>query len=421
MSWRTDAHSPTTPHLADEQVAALLRDEVEALRDEVARLDARATNARAALRQLELAVPVTTLIPAEAVSLTTPADVGQFLAEVAERDVEVRREQSGLARVRGELERYAVTVTDDRLVVAEHLTTLAVAQERWRRAEFETVGELEEIARGLARREAAVNAIEAGRADEDAARLLRAQDLWRMHLRLEAWQSTLTVREATLAAAQGAVQAEVVAKRAHLERWEASLADVGRQWTAARKLELWQLRAELDHWSDARARHRLAHADAEDLARRLRAEVAEVGAKALALEGAPGATDRRTRVLRKKWERHFRRFAEALDARRAELDAATSHADDRLKRLTQTVVQGAEQHDRFARERAADAVERLQRGHELDARATAQSLLDGDAAGREYELATLRGELERLLTVWGATPAPETAREELVALVAVSG
>ena len=58
MSWRTDAHSPTTPHLADEQVAELLRDEVEALRDEVARLDARATNARAALRQLELAVPV---------------------------------------------------------------------------------------------------------------------------------------------------------------------------------------------------------------------------------------------------------------------------------------------------------------------------------------------------------------------------
>ena len=491
MSWRTDAPSPTIPHLTTQQVAELLRgvdaerdrlaadaaaldaqrvefaalaegqraelaaawgelnahaeglkspeptvtlvaagqgaerddlrDEVEQLRDEVARLDARATNARAALRRLELDVPVTTLIPAEAVSLFAPADVGQFLAEVEEREVEVRREQSSLARTRGELARYAATVTDDRLVVAEHVTTLAVAQERWRRAEFETVGELEAIARDLARREDAVNAIEAGRADEDAARLLRAQDLWRMKLRLEAWQSTLTVREATLAAAQDAVRGEVEAKRAHLGRWEASLAQVGRQWTAARKLELWQLRAELDHWADARARHRLAHADAEELGARLRAEVAEVGAKALALEGAPGATDRRTRVLRKKWERHFRRFAKGLDARRAELDAATSHADDRLKQLTQTVVASAEQHDRFARERDADAVERLKSQHELDARATAQSLLDGDAAGREAEVAALRAELERLLTVWGATPAPETAREELVPLVAVSG
>ena len=421
MSWRTDAHSPTTPHLADEQVAQHLRGEVERLRDEVTQLDARASNARAALRRLELDVPVTTLIPAEAVSLATPADVGQFLAEVAERDVEVRREQSGLAHARGELERYAATVFDDRLVVAEHLTTMAVAQERWRRTELDTLGELEQVAHALARREAAVNAIEEGRADEDAARLLRAQDLWRMHLRLEAWQSSLTVREATLAAAQDAIQGEVLTKRGHLERWETSLADVGRKWTAARKLELWQLRAELDHWADARARHRLAHADAEDLAKRLRAEVAEVAAKALALEGAPGAPDRRTRVLQKKWERHFRRFAKDLDARRAELDAATSHADDRLKQLTQAVVQSAEEHDRFVRERDADAVERLQRGHELDARATAQSLLDGDTAGREYELAALRGELERLMTVWGATPVPETAREELVALVAVSG
>ena len=41
MSWRTDAHSPTTPHLSDEQVADHLRDEVERLRDEVARLDER--------------------------------------------------------------------------------------------------------------------------------------------------------------------------------------------------------------------------------------------------------------------------------------------------------------------------------------------------------------------------------------------
>ena len=420
MSWRTDAHSPTTPHLSDEQVAQHLRDEVDRLRDEVAQLDARATNARTALRQLELAVPVTTLIPAEAVSLAVPGDVGQFLAEVAERDVELRREQSGLARVRGELERYAVTVTDDRLVVAEHITTLAVAQERWRRAEFEAVGELEEIARGLARREAAVNAIEEGRADEDAARLLRAQDLWRMHLRLEAWQSSLTVRETALAAAQDILQSEVVAKRDHLERWETSLAGVGRQWTAARKLELWQLRAELDHWADARARHRLAHADADELAKRLRTEVAEVATKALALEGKPGASDRRTRVLQRKWERHFRRFASDLDVRRADLDAATSHADDRLKQLTQAVVQGAEAQDRFAREREADAVERLRLSRELDAHATAQRLLAGDAAGREAELAVLRSELERLLTVWGATPVPETAREELVPLVAVS-
>ena len=395
-----------------------LRGQVETLRDEVARLDARATNARAALRRLELAVPVATLIPAEAVDLAAPTDAGQFLAEVAERDHELRRGQSHLARARTELERRAAGVFDDGLVVAEHVATLAVAQERWRRAEWEAVTELEVLAGDLARRESAVAEREEARADEDAARLVRATDLWRLHLRLEAWQSTLTVREATLAAGRDALQGEVVTKRAHLERWEQSLAEVGRKWSAARKQELWQLRAELDHWADSRHRHRLAFADVEDLGRRLRADVQQVGAKALALEGAPGAADRRTRVLQKKWERHFRRFGKDLDARRAALDAVTSHADDRLKLLTQTVVTSAEEHDRQARERDAAAAELLRRGHELDARATTQTLLDADAAGREVELAALRGELERLMTVWATAPAP-TPREEVVALVAV--
>lgn len=411
-----NAHAAGLQSPAEERDA--LRGEVVELRDEIARLDARATNARAALRQLELDVPVATLIPAEAVSLAVPADPGQFLAEVAERDHELRREQSYVARARGELERRAATVFDDRLVVAEHVTTLAVAQERWRRAEWEAVGELERIAGDLTRREDVLADREAGQADEDAARLVRAQDLWRLHLRLEAWQSTLAVREVTLAAGRDALQSEVVAKRGHLERWEQSLADVGRKWAATRKHELWQLRAELDHWADSRNRHRLAFADVEDLGRRLRTDIEQVGAKALALVGAPGADDRRTRVLQKKWERHFHRFARSLDARRAALDAVTSAADDRLKLLTQTTVRTAEQHDEFARERDAATADLVRRGHDLDARATVQSLLDTDAAGREAELAALRGELERLMTVWAATPAPVTPREEIVALVA---
>ena len=478
MSWRTDAPTPTSlPHLSADQVGELLarvtaererlagesaaldtrraeflalaqeqqaklraawdsvtaqadalraaepaalRGEAEALRDEVARLDARATNARAALRQLELDVPVAALVPAEAVDLAAPADAGQFLAEVAGRDLEVRRERSYLIRARQEVERHAAAVHDDRLVVAEHAVTLADAQERWRRAEWDALGELERLAGDLSRREDAVAEREQRQADEDGARLVRAQDLWRMHLKLEAWQSTLAVREATLAAGQDALQSEVLVKRAHLERWEASLADVCRQWAAARKLELWQLRAELDRWADARSRHRLALADAEDLAARLRADAAEVGAKALALEGAPGSADRRTRVLQKKWERHFRRMTRDVDARRADLETATGQADDRLKLLTQAIVENAEAHARLARDRDAAAVELLHQHHELDARATAQTLLDTDAAAREAELVALRRELERLVAAVAATPAPATAREEVVALVAVA-
>ena len=238
MSWRTDAPTTTNaPHdlalahafepgtsdslaarhaefvaLATQQQSALraawdsvnaqaeaLKATPDDLRAEIEHLDARASNARMALQNLDVDLHLAPLVPVDRVSLVVPGDPVEFLADLTERESEVRRAESYLVRAREELERHAAELHDDKLALSEQVATTREARDRWRQAEFDTLRELEAIAAALAEREQA-------QADADAARLQRAQDLWALYQKLEAWQATLTARESALAEREEAVE-----------------------------------------------------------------------------------------------------------------------------------------------------------------------------------------------------------------------
>ncbi|MGL6074594.1 MAG: hypothetical protein ACRC8S_10580 [Fimbriiglobus sp.] len=397
------------------EVHATLQTAVAERQYEIQSLETRIEHLRQALEQWQNERPTVSLEPANhSVALVVPgvAHHGETLAffeEVQTRDHELRVERKRLDRARQELEEKAVALLDQRLVVAEQVAAVAVARKRWQLAEFQTAHELETLAHELQQREVAVLKQEEIIARADEVRLTQAQELWQLRMKLETWQASLTTREAEMRTTLDLSQSETTTRTHQLNEWEARLTEISRSWASIRKDELWQLRQELDQWAAARNRHRLALAEMDELREHLLAEQARVGTEALSQAEAKPVDERTMRVLRKKWERHFRLFRQELSARQAELVRQTTEADDRLRALTESLVEANHAHATRMQEHDEICVDRVRKWRELEERAAA--LESSDAPHLTTQLTTLKAELDRLSQLLHQTtpPTPEDA------------
>jgi hypothetical protein len=168
--------------------------ETAGLREEAAAIEQRVHNARAALADLERrrdrarAELLNTEIPFEVAGGANPDDL-------AHRELLLEREKGAVAALRSALELESADLNDRRRLVTEQLAQLVEARALWQRAERQTITEMEELACTLNRREQSLNEREARLIHAEARRREESHDLWRLRLRLEAWQTRLTASE----------------------------------------------------------------------------------------------------------------------------------------------------------------------------------------------------------------------------------
>ena len=381
------------------------------LAHEVEALERRAGHAAAALERLEASraqVEAALAPPAQNVWLDAvplQADPLELMESLATQDRQLATDRSGLDRIRAELKRQTIDLNDLRLVVAEQLSQVVVARRDWHRAESLVFGELESIAHALQAREDSLDQREQRVQKLDAVRQARAQDLWKLRLKLEAWQGNLVAHEAAATAARGQLDAELTVKRGHLENWEASLGGLMRDWAELRRREVTRLNAELDAVERERARHRLTAADLDQERQQLHADLAATAAAAVAtgevqaqLAAGPKGTAlaRQVRVGQKRYERHFHGFRRELDARRERLAAETAAADARLKSLRRELEASQARDHELADKEAAGLAERQKLARELDERRATLEAELAKSATATAELQSVRAEVERL-------------------------
>ncbi len=403
-----------------------LESRVVALFDEIARLEMRAAQSQVVVQQLEAqraglethvgnSSPMSaclTIIPGfdDRVALNSNAkrDAQELLTELALRDRELDRERLSLQHARAELERRAVDLHDQRSVVAEQVAAIEVARRMWQSTECQTIHEIEALARNLDQREMAVEEKEHELAAVEQAHRERAVDMWNLRRKLEAWQLSLSAQEATTLANRDRSESELHAKREHLLNWETSLTDLCRKWSAARKQELWQLKNELEMWESSRNRYRLAQAEFDQLRERFITTTAEVAESAVATAhlqdelttGPRGPlAQRRLRVLRRHWERHFTHFRMDIDHRRVQLNQDTAKADDRYRELSQRLTQTIEQRNALADAEQAIAVESVKESRTTNEQAVVISIDVARAQRTEQELVAVQAEVQRLINL----------------------
>ena len=193
--------------------------EVAGLREEAAALEVRVRHARAALAELERRRD---RARAELLHTELPGDIipAPDADDLAHRELLLMREKGAVAALRSSLELESADLDDRRRLAAEQLAQLAEARVRWHSAERQTVVEMEELARALGHREQALDARESRLIRADARRREDAHDLWRLRLRLEAWQTKLTAAELRghTGRADSPASEELAALRAEVER-----------------------------------------------------------------------------------------------------------------------------------------------------------------------------------------------------------
>lgn len=394
--------------------ARLARAEAEAagLCEEAAGLEQRVQNARAVLADLERRRD---LARAELLGSALPEGlIATAPDDFAQRELLLEREKAAVAALRSALERESADLDDRRRLAAEQLAQLADARVRWQRAERQTVIEMEELARALRRKDQELDAREQRVIRADARRREEAHDLWRLRLRLEAWQTKLTAFELRWHTEREELEADIGRRVAAVARRESALAATFARWERARAADHAQLRAELGYWAEDRRRLERAAADFDQRRQALLAEAKLYAARALAAEQLVGeaiqdaGSDRivrRLRVLRTRWERVFDRKVRAVEAVRSEVAAERAAVEERYRLL----------HDRLeaAAEREASAAD-WQTATELAALAAAGGELAAVvrerrdvASAPSAELAALRDEVERLAAVVLEVELPE--------------
>ncbi|MFO0850447.1 MAG: hypothetical protein U0871_18080 [Gemmataceae bacterium] len=421
------------------------RDRTEArvadLLTEIARLDARAVAARAVVQQLEerraalegeLAPPRADAGPmvfVNSVPLDLPAGENalQLMADLTDKERDLARERAGLTAARVELEKRAAELYDQRLVLAEQVEAVTLARHAWQATECQTVAELEQMARVVCDRENAVDA--RGRQVARAEQRVREREaeLVEFRAKLEGWQAALTAHEAALASTRDKAVAELTARRDQLHRWEVSLTDLSRRWSADRRREIDTLRSELAACVEARQRYTGLLADLNRDRAELTDRAAAVAGRAVAVEAATAAladgpqqkrAERKLRLAGKKWEAHFARAGQELDARRRSLAAEADRADDRCREWARVAADAAERGQAAADAERLVEAERLTRTRELDERAADLAVKLEQSQRTAQELTAVRTEVARLAAALidrapEALPVPELVPEVL--------
>lgn len=407
---------------------AKLEERVTSLLTEIAGLEARAANARAALRHLEqmrsdggaTSASAANSVEQLAVALEPqrfhPAvsqEADRLLADLNESTQAAAREKVKLAAAREQLDREAGDLADQRAVLAEQVATLAAARDLWRSSEHTTVVELEHLAHAVRGREQQVEERERGLMEAERERRQREYDLWQLRVKLEGWQAALAAHESAAAADRDRADTELTTRREHLSRWEASLEKVQRAWAGIREKEKQHLATEMSHWADARQKLAQATTEIERVRSHYVAEAEKLAAQLLTSEEQAGAEPRRVRVIRKRWESHFGKVRKELDARTASVKADLQRADERWDELQDQMNELiAKQTEAVEQQLAADR-DRIAADHDESEPVVTISIEEARRKRGEVALTELRTEIERLSSLL-LLPSSET---EIVPLV----
>ena len=420
-----------------------LRAESETLLTEVSGLEGRAFHLNLKVQELEQArstatagLAVATAAGAQStifspVELNTPVPLDprrdksfdQLVTEIAVREQELAKEQHAVAKAKAAFDGLAKDLADQRAVLAEQFSKLAAARDLWHRAETVTVRELEDLARSVDRREKTVaNREQAGvRADQD--RLTRQQELVQFRLKLEGWQAGLTAHESGWYATKDKAEAELDQKREHVAKCEHALSAMAAEWATAWKAERDGLKTRFSEYVEERETLQVW---AMDLDRRT-AEVAKqaetVAALAVATEQAKaewahaaGAAkaEKRVRITRKGWEKHFAKVGKDLDARRTAAHAASKQLEAKYRDLHGVLANLAERTAATVdKERAVDQAKAKEQ-REAGDRAVILSIETARRKRSEREVEELRDEVDRVAKVLLTTEVPA---EEVVPLM----
>jgi hypothetical protein len=419
-----------------------LRADAEALLAEVSGLESRAFHLNLKVQELEQArsaatagLAVATAAGAETtifspVELNTPVPLDsrrdksfdQLVTEIAVREQELAKEQQAVAKAKRVFDGLAKDLADQRAVLAEQYAKLAAARDQWHRAETVTVRELEDLARSVDRREkAVVNREQAGvRADQD--RLSRQRELVQFRLKLDGWQAGLTAHEAGWYATRDKAEAELDQKREHVAKCELALSSMAVEWAAAWKAERDGLKTRFAEYLEERD---ALQKWAVDLDRRT-AEVAKhaetVASLAVATEEAKAElakavgkakAEKRVRITRKAWEKHFVKIGKDLEVRRSLAQSAAVNLESKYRDVQGLLADLAERTAATVdREREIDHA-KWKEDREAGERAVILSIETARRKRSEREVEELRGEVERVAKVLLTTEVPA---EEVVTL-----
>ncbi|HEY3788307.1 MAG TPA: hypothetical protein VGL71_05595, partial [Urbifossiella sp.] len=332
---------------------ARLDKETAGLRQEAAGLEARAAHSRGIVEELEkkrdeLRSELLALVPKPAVEppgefsvaldRRGDRDLTQWAAELDAQDQRIVQEKANLARLKESLDRETTTLADQRKVLAEQYAMLSAARSDWQNVEARTVMEMEELARALRHKEEEVAARDERLVKADARRREEAHDLWRQRLRLEAWQSKLTMVSRVWHVERERREGELTVQAKTLSIREATLREMFERWEQAREEERERLQTELQLWADDRLRMAKAAEEFDRRGNEMLGELATHAARAMAAEdllaettGKGKGVTRRFQVLRKRWDRVFAKKLAEADGRRAAVAADLAQLDDRYR------------------------------------------------------------------------------------------
>ncbi|MDB5309766.1 MAG: smc 7 [Gemmataceae bacterium] len=408
-----------------------LEKDTAGLREEAAGLEARVQHARAVVDELEqkrdqlraellTSLPLAEPDPAAdlrvALDRAADRDLATWAADLDARDQQLAQEKAGLATLKAGLDRDAAGLADQRRVLAEQFVQLATARAQWQDAERRTVEEMEDLARGLRRREEDLDARDQWLVGADARRREDAHDLWRLRLQLEAWQSKLTAVGRRWHAERELREAEYARRVQALTHFESTVEDTFGRWDRVRAEEHDRLRAELRLWADDRGRLVEAAADFDRRSREVLTELMAHAARAMvseelaagAVEGAgAGRATRRLEVMRKRWERVFRKKLDEIDDRRSAAAADLARLDERYQELHRALIEAAG--------REAELNARAARAEASELESTGWTVEPAGRADRAApdDLAALRDEVERMAAVLMNAGVPELPDGEL--------
>jgi chromosome segregation ATPase len=339
---------------------AKIEHDTAGLRQEAAGLEARAAHARAIVEELErqreaLQAEILATMPKKepepppgvlrvALSRAQDRDFTQWAADLEAQDRQLTQDKANVAKVKASLEREAVTLADQRKVLAEQLAMLTAARAEWQDVEARTVAELEELARALRLREDDVAAREARLKNIDTRRVDEATDLSELRKQLEEWQAKLSLVSRLWHEERERREKDLEARSRDIAAREAALQESFQRLEHTRAADRERVHAELKLWAGERTRMRQAAADYERRSREAAQEIAMHAARAMAAEdllaetaGQGKGTTRRFQVLQKRWERVFAGKLAEIDDRRAAAAADLARLDDRWNEVQQSL------------------------------------------------------------------------------------
>jgi len=321
-----------------------LESKSQALQSEIAGLEARAANARAAVEQLELRQS-RLLVPADGfsdsmsisllpfdrpVSATASSDAEGLLVDLHSRQQDLDRVRRKIFAARDELARQTTSLDDQRAILSEQVATLVAARELWNAAELATLDDMETLVRSLRAKEHAIEERERRSLDAERLNGERAGELWQLRERLEAWRKALADNETAYLAARDQHAAALEEQQKRLEWREGCLEETAVAWGEIREREREHYLGILQHLESERAETAAVLANAERDRRECAAEIARVASLQLALEESAGDKEK-VQSLAANWEKQFEGWEKQIEA--AQVRSRRSAADMHHMRL----------------------------------------------------------------------------------------